>query len=283
MKRVLFLLYVVLVSITITADLRVYSTKGTVEIKRNGTWERVKPTQVLFETDSLRTEGNGCIVFFDRTNNIPYSIQSIQTRLIKDVLRENKPHTTSLPSEFIKGAYDILLGYEKQPIVGEPGASSKGIDPDIAVASALKNERSTSYLVMLRLLESSTLRPVSQVYENQSIIAQISNNSNIPLYVNILDKDSKGELSALFPYSYDTIFHLYIPAYSTITLSEYRFSLFPANTTDQLTLVAYPLPFNLSNVLEIMSDDKALKKSNNVNEPIGIYQMSVPIVSADSY
>ena len=285
MKRIFWLVFIILLSITIKADLRVYSTQGLVEIKREGTWVQVFQGDELFETDSLRTEENGNVVLGDRTKSIPYSIQSPQVRLVKDLIRENKPHTIALSEEFMRGAYNFLLGRTTKEIVGEPGTSSKGEDIDIAVASALKNKKGSSYLVELKLLDPSTMKPVSQVYENQPVIAQVSNHSNTSLYINILDKDANGQLSALFSYAYDTIFHLYIPAYSTITLSGYgyQFSLFPANTTDQLTLVAYQKPFNLERVLSLLLEETVRQTTNTINEPIGIYQMNVPIISAGSY
>ena len=286
MKRMVLILFAVVVSITAMAQLYALSMSGKVKLQRDGKWQDVFVGDELQKSDMVQTEEFGYFVILDRSVGKKYSFQSISPQSIEQLILAQNSKTPSLAKEVVQGLCNILMGrndfIDKNNNTG--GVTYRDLDEDFLVASILKTQPQTSYLIDFTLLDMATMQPVKQVCEGQYIIFQINNHSDTPLNVNIIDKEPNGKQSAIFKgnemISYQD---LYIPAFSSVQLMNYPIKFAPANTIDQLTLVAYPLPFNLTKVLEIMSDDEKLKNTNPVNEPIGIYQMSVPIIPAGLY
>ena len=286
MKRMVLVLFAFVFSVTAMAQLYALSMNGKVQIQRNGKWQNVFVGEELQRTDLVQTEEFGYFVILDRATGKKYSFQAHEAQTIEQLILMKSAKTPSLAKEVVQGLCNILMGrkdyIDKNNNTG--GVTYRDLDEDFLVASILKTQPQTSYLIDFMLLDMATMQPVKQVYEGQYIIFQINNHSDTPLNVNIIDKEPNGKQSAIFKgnemISYQD---LYIPAFSSVQLMNYPIKFAPANTIDQLTLVAYPLPFNLSKVLEPMSEDNKLKNTNNVNEPIGIYQMNVPIIPAGSY
>lgn len=286
MKRFVLVLFAVVVSVTAMAQLYALSMNGKVNIQRNGKWQNVFIGEELQKTDLLLTEEYGYIVILDRSVGKKYSFQSLSPQSVDQLILSQGRKSPSLAKEVVQGLCNILMGrkdfIDKNNNTG--GVTYRDLDEDFLVASILKTQPQTSYLIDFTLLDVATMQPVKQVYEGQYIIFQINNHSDTPLNVNIIDKEPNGKQSAIFKEKEKISYQdLYIPAFSSVQLMNYPTKFTPANTTDQLTLVAYPLPFNLTKVLEIMSDDETLKNTNPINKPIGIYQMSVPILPAGSY
>ena len=286
MKRAVLIMFASVVSVMAVAQLYALSMNGNVQIQREGKWQDLFIGDELQKTDIVQTEEFGYIVILDRSAGKKYSFQSTSPQSVDQLILSQGKKFPSLAREVVHGLYNMLRGrgnYPQESKNNTGGVTYRDMDEDIIVTSILNSHPQTSYAIDFILLDAATLQPTTQVYEGQSIIIQINNHSDTPLYVNFIDKEPNGKQSAVFNAN-DTIFYqdLYIPPFSSIRLNR-RIEFYPANTTDQLILVAYPLPFNLSRVLEIMSDDEKLKNTNPINEPIGIYQMSVLIIPAGSY
>ena len=282
MRYWILTIFAALLYISATAQLYVLSTNRQVNILRDGEWNLAFVSDRLFETDLLQTEPYGNIVIRDKKENKNYPVQSLTPQSVKELIAPLRSSTPSLTKEFGRGLDNLIRGLgsirDLFPTTG--GGVYKGEDPDMIVAKALLSRRNGSlYPITMKLLDEYTLQPMEQVREQQPVILEITNNSDTPLFFNIIDRDEKGTDTALISITeLQTLGDLYIPAYSSVRLNSYPIKFSPANITDQLTLVAYPLPFNLSNVLEIIKNTD-FSPEEVPNSPIGIYQTFVRITN----
>lgn len=276
MKKYILTICAITFPIMLMADMFVTSKQGDVQIKKNDKWESVYVTMGIKETDSLKTEQYGKINIDDTSNRVSYTFQAEKPTCIKDLIASSK---RSVSYNFLKEIYKALKNPPTYPNL--PGGSPRGDETDRHVAMALRctQQGASDYSITMTLLDLHTMQPVSQVCEGQSVAIQVNNNSDTPLFVNIIDRDEFGVETALFPTNdVQAFLDLYIPAYSSVQLDyhPYVISFSPANTTDQLTLVAYPLPFNLPNVMRIKNEINC-PQEDLPNRSIGIYTASVPI------
>lgn len=282
MKKIVLTICAIAISLMVFSNLFVTNRDGEVQIMRDGKWIDVDASMEVKGTDSLKTGQYGKVDIDDRANKASYTFQSIEPKSVKDLIASYK---RPVSPNLLEQIYNFFKNLPTDP--HQPGVSAKGEEFDLQVAMALKCKRSraSDYLVSFTLIDLNTEERVSQVYEGQLVGFQIDNHSETPIFVNIIDRDEKGVDTALFPTTYlQSFLDLYIPAYSSIRLMTrpYVMTFSPANTTDQLTLVAYPLPFNLPHVLEIMKETDCSQKLTSYKS-IGIYHVSVPIVSAGSH
>ena len=282
MKRSILSLVALFVSVVSTAQLYVVSKSGEAWIVRNGKKEMVSVTMELQESDLLQTEAHGSVNVEDRKNHKPYSLHSPNPQSIRELIAPQRAITHILSKEFWNDlrnafrdpAYDIDL---RETTTGTSYRSQDGIDGRIA-KSLISRQGSSHFDINFALLDLATEEPVTKVHEGQKVFVQINNRSNIPLFISIIDRDYMGKETALITVTRLTkFFDLYIPAMSSVRLNYYPyvFSLFPANTTDQLSLIASPIPFNLTTVLKLMQHPDSLKNTESCE--IGTYKISVPI------
>ncbi len=279
MKKIVLTICATTVSIMAFASLFVTSKVGDVQIMRNGEWETVYVSMGLEETDLLKTGQYGKVSIDNRTNKVSYTFQSLEPKSVKDLIAS---YEKSVSRSLLREIFYALMNPPIEKYV--PGGSAKGYEWDRQVAKALKcKQRGISdYQVNFTLLDLNTMQPITQVDEEQLVAFQIDNNSDTPLFVNIIDRDEQGIDTAIFPTTnLQELLELYIPANSSIRLTTYPYiiNFAPANTTDRLTLVAYPLPFNMSNVIKLMEETDC-SQGEIPNKPIGIYKTSVRITNS---
>lgn len=282
MKRCIVIVFAALLSMSAMAQLYILSANGKVKLLRGGKWNTAFVSDRLFETDILQTEPYGNVVIRDKKANQNYPVQSSKPQSVKDLIAPLQRSTPSLTAEFGRGLDNLIrgLGSIRDLFPSTGGGVYKGDVPEMMVARALLSQPQGSfYSVSMRLLDKYTLQPIGQVREGQSIILEITNSSDMPLFVNVIDRDAKGVDTALYDITeLQDIGELYVPANSTIRLKRFPLKFAPANTTDQLILVAYPLPFSLSNVLQILSENKMTEQEDVEESKIGIYSINVPIL-----
>lgn len=286
MKRLFLILLAASLSLGATAQLYVLSINGQVQIRRGNVWKDVFVSDILYETDSLQTESYGSVVIRDKKTNKNYPIQSTTPQSVKQLISKDRYKTPSLTTEFCREIDNLILGIRSLrdlfPEIG--GGVYKGENTNLLVARALLSlENYSAYPITMKLLDGGSLQPLEKVCVDQSFLIEITNDSDTPLFVNIIDRDETGKQEALIHVNDSCCLPgYYVPASSTIRVTSGT-TFYPANTTDQLTLVAYPIPFYLSDVIELMNEPEKINESAFINEPIGIYQMSVPIIPAGSY
>ena len=286
MRRLFLILLAASLSLGTTAQLYVLSINGQVQIRRGNVWKDVFVSDILDETDILKTEPYGSVVIQDKKEHKNFPIQSTTPQSVKQLISKDRNKTPSLTLEFCRGVDKLVRGLESlRALFPETGGGVyKGENTNLLVAKALlSSEDSSSYQISMTLLDGGTLQPLEKVCVDQSFLIEITNDSDTPLFVNIIDRDETGKQEALIHVNDSCCLPgYYVPASSTIRVTSGT-TFYPANTTDQLTLVAYPIPFYLPDVIELMNKPEIINDSAFVNEPIGIYQMSVPIIPAGSY
>ncbi|MBR1717166.1 MAG: hypothetical protein IJ718_06065 [Paludibacteraceae bacterium] len=284
MRRTLFIISMLCVSIGLMAQYYAYSMNGVVRIMRGGEWQTVYSTMELQETDLLQTEEFGNITILDRTNNKIFSIQSTEARPVRQLMQA-QPSTRMLATEYILGMLRKLFNQEQfEEAKTESYVTYRSEEDEREIARALIHSNQSKYLVSFTLIDLHSQQAVETVEEGQIVVVQFNNMSDTPLYMNIIDTDASGQVAAIFPIDEkQSTLTLYVPAFSNIRLHQYPIQFAPGGTTDHLMLVAYPIPFYLPDVIELMNKPEIINDSAFVNEPIGIYQMSVPIIPAGSY
>jgi len=286
MRRLFLILLAASLSLGTTAQLYVLSINGQVQIRRGNVWKDVFVSDILYETDILKTEPYGSVVIQDKKEHKNYPIQSATPQSVKQLISKDRKKTPSLTLEFCRGVDKLVrgLGSLRALFPETGGGVYKGENTNLLIAKALLSSgNSSSYPISMTLLDGGTLQPLEKVCVDQSFLIEITNDSDTPLFVNIIDRDETGKQEALIHVNDSCCLPgYYVPASSTIRVTSGT-TFYPANTTDQLTLVAYPIPFYLPDVIELMNKPEIINDSAFINEPIGIYHMSVPIISAGSY
>lgn len=284
MKRYASIFCFLVCLIAAQATIYVYSTKDAVQIQRNGQWANLFVGDTVQGTDWIQTGEFGKVDFYDDNINNFISIQSSTPQQVKQLIDQNNTKTSSLPQEYRRGIRDALRG--RTEIINDlwntrgGGVSRGSEDWDYQVCTALLNRKNgaSDYSIKFSIIDYRTMQSVTKVAENQQIIIEVSNNSNTPLFVNIIDCMPNGDKEALVKVdSFDAIMDLHIPAHSIIRLTNYPISFFPANTTDTLQLIASPVPFNLSNVLNMMKKPEMLNRTKKSDYPIGVYTTTIQI------
>lgn len=281
MKRLALLICLLPASLALFSQIYAYSCNGKVQIMRNGEWQDVFSTMELQLTDQLQTEEYGCVTVLDRTNSKLYSIQSLEANPLGFLIKNAQQKTPKLMAEYVQGIWNKLFGFEDKETEGlktTGGVTYRGENETRDVAIGLLTQRRSYYPISCTLIDHTTNQPVEYVREGQTIIVQINNLSDTPLYVNIVDIDADGNQSALFPFDEkQTMLNLYIPALSNVRLQQYPIAFAPAGSADRLKVVAYPMPFDLNAVLEYLQSPDIHQNTTTANK-IGIFQLHVSIL-----
>lgn len=282
MKRLLFSILFFSSSIAVMAQMYAYSMNGKVMLKRDTAWQEVFCTMELLETDSIITEKYGDIVILDRGEKKTYALQSPVPSTIGQLIASYGQKSPVLLVEYIEGLYNMLMGHgipNSDIARTSGGVTYRGANEDLAIAATLVQYPDSSYYpIDFTLLDEFTMSPITSVYENRSVIAQINNHSDTPLFIDIIDQDEQSNRTALFSANTISPMDLYIPAFSSVRLSNYPIMFAPADTRDQLRLVAYPLPFDLAHVLELSAHPENIISSDATGISIGCFQIIVPIL-----
>ena len=178
------------------------------------------------------------------------------------------------------GMYKKLFSKERtKGIETGGGVTYRGDAEEREIARALVHTCKSSYTVSFFLLDIHNMEPIDRIREDQPAIVQFNNMSDTPLYMNIIDTDADGIPNALFPLDErNTMLQLYIPALSSVRIQEYPLIFAPHGTSDRLTLVAYPYPFDMRNVIKLMAELEVQKAGSSIPE-IGVYKQTIHITN----
>ena len=133
------------------------------------------------------------------------------------------------------------------------GVTYRDEDDEKTIAQALVGTQRKDANISLRMLDLITGEPVEEAMMGQTAVAEVTNNTGKPLYFNIADFDSEGNVAPILPFDEcQNMLHLYLPPYSVVRLYQFPIEFCEPRGVDRLVLVAYPKPFNLANVLNLM-------------------------------
>lgn len=286
MMKTKLLLLLACVSVCTQAKLYVYDINGSAERQQNKEWIALYKTVELQENDVIRTTRYSSFVILDDSRKKLYTVQSVEPIMVKTVINSDENHV-SLLKEAFAGIFrsmskDNNIGVEHYQQRG--GVSYRGDNEDRAVAMTLTNMCGSSlqsisntqsgYPFTLRLINLSTDSYTDRVTIGTVLIAEIENRSNKALYVNLLDIDTNGNKTILFPMDEEqNMLHLVVPAYSTVRYAKYPIVIYEPAGIDHIVAIAYDKPYDIQHVLDLMPlRGDATAKVGVSNQPLLIQE-----------
>lgn len=286
MMKTKLLLLLACVSVCTQAKLYVYDINGSAERQQNKEWIALYKTVELQENDVIRTTRYSSFVILDDSRKKLYTVQSVEPIMVKTVINSDENHV-SLLKEAFAGIFrsmskDNNIGVEHYQQRG--GVSYRGDNEDRAVAMTLTNMCGSSlqsisntqsgYPFTLRLINLSTDSYTDRVTIGAVLIAEIENRSNKALYINLLDIDTNGNKTILFPMDEEqNMLHLVVPAYSIVRYAKYPIVIYEPAGIDHIVAIAYDKPYDLQHVLDLMPlRGDATAKVGVSNQPLLIQE-----------
>mgnify|MGYP006916025983 CR=1 FL=1 len=277
MIRFAYILLFICFSICSYAKLYVYDLNGTSQRQVGKEWETLYKTAELQESDIIRTSDYSSIVILDDSSKKLFSVQSGKPIAVKEVIEKKESHISLLKEAFAGILYSMSKDNNKsvEHYQQRGGVTYRGDNEDRIVAMNITqkcgtnmqslNDFQSDYPITLRLVDLQTEEYTTQASVGTTLIAEIENRSNTALYVNLMDIDTEGNRTILFPIDEDfNMLHLIVPAYSTVRFADYPIVIYEPIGLDHIVAVAYNKPFNMQHVIDIVP------LSGNISDKIGI-------------
>lgn len=256
MRRLETCLAAMLVCLAANAQYYVSEINGEAFVRKGSGWEPAVRTMSVAVSDSLRTSDYSCLVILDRGAGRLYSLQTPQATTLGELIKGQKKQSPSLVGEVVAGIWNAMFGKNEKSMEAYErgsGVTYKDEDDEKTIAQALVGTQRKDANISLRMLDFTTGEPVEEIMVGQTAVAEVTNNTGKPLYFNIADFDSEGNVAPILPFDEcQTMLHLYLPPYSVVRLYQFPIEFCEPRGVDRLVLVAYPKPFNLANVLNLM-------------------------------
>lgn len=270
-------------------DMYVYSVIGQAEKQVNGGWQTLQKRDQLTENDIIRVADNSGLSVLDRKAEKLYSFPQTNSKKMADLIANYKGKQ-SYASNFVAHASKALFNGGTDRISHDAaGCTYRGdiIENDIAKALLFKsngnsfqnfNNATTDYAISFEILDRNTRQSVEgSVNVDAQAIVRIKNNSDVALYVNILDINQQNEKFICLPIDdATTLSHLLIPANCTIDLNTFPIEFTEPKGLDNLILVATEVPYDLRQVKQYLEkvDGKSVQ---DPKYPIGVYKRDILI------
>lgn len=256
MRRLIIIFAAVLLCTNLSAQCYVYETTGDVLVEVDGAWKSAYKTMSVKPSNLIKTEQYSSVVILDRGNNKLYTFQSPTPVSLESLIKNQKTRTKTLIDEVAQELYFAMFkGNNKSKDISNytSGVTYRDENVDRYIAQALASSQSNTDVVSLCVVDDLNGEVLSCARIGVLGVIEITNNSSENLYVNVLDFDSEGNISPIFPMDeYHTMTHLYIPANSVVRLRDYPVEFYEPLGVDTLVLVAYHKPFDIANVVKML-------------------------------
>ena len=271
--RKLFVTFVLLCfAVSLSAQhLFVMEINGTAEISKKGKWMSLVKAQALYDDDIIRTSKHGYITILDNEREKVYSIQNETGAQVQSLIASQKFSVKHFAREVVEVISNILFqpkdkSTDNYQTTG--GVTYRSDNADEIIAAWLKNNldnnfeiKNSSYDFTLQAVDTYQNLPIKEIKAGEYANLLVSNNNDIPLYVNVIDIDGNLEWTAVIPKDeVEMMSSLLIPPHASVILP-YPIQFFEPVGTDQLILLAYPMPFNVQRIIN-------LYRSGNVDTTI---------------
>ena len=261
--RKLFVTFVLLCfAVSLSAQhLFVMGINGTAEINKKGEWVSLVKAQALFDNDIIRTSRFGNITILDNERGKVYSVQSETGAQVQNLIATQKSSVKRIFKETIEVISDILFSKKDKATDNYQttgGVTYRSDNADEMIAAWLKNNLNDKYEInnssfdfTLQVVDKYLNIPIQEIQAGDYANLLVSNNNDIPLYVNIIDIDGNQEWTAVIPKDeVEMMSSLLIPPHASVILP-YSIQFFEPVGTDQMILLAYPLPFNIQRIINL--------------------------------
>lgn len=290
MRKIILMMLMSLCSIMFVGaqDIYVYSIIGSAEKQENGKWVPLQKRNPLDVKDIVRVANNSALSFIDRKAEKIYSISQTNGKSVGELIAAYKGKQ-SFASNFVSHASKSLFNGGSDRISHEAaGCTYRGdiVENDIAKSILLKHKgvalgsmdnAKTDYAISFDVLDRESKNVLDAVKVDGQAIFRIKNNSDVPLYVNILDVNEAGEKFVCLPIDdATTMSHLLIPANCTIDLAAHPIEFTEPKGVDNLILIATEVPYDLRQVKSYL-DKNDSSSIENADYPIGVYCKPVVI------
>lgn len=256
MRRLIFIIVATLLCTNLSAQYYVYETTGDVFIKVDDAWKQAYKTMMVQPSNLIRTERYASVVILDRGNDKLYTFQSTTPETLESLIKGQKQSSNTLLKEVSQELYVAMFkGNDKSKDVSNytSGVAYRDENVDSYIAQALAYSRSNTDAVSLCVVDEFNGEVLPYARIGVLGVVEITNNTSENLYVNVIDFDSEGNISPIFPMDeHHTMTHLYIPANSVIRLKDYPVEFYEPLGVDTLVLVAYHKPFDIANVVRML-------------------------------
>lgn len=256
MRRIIIFIVAILLSTNLSAQCYVYETTGQVLVKLDSDWTQAYKTMQVQQSTLIKTDRYASIVILDRNNDMLYSFQSTTPQTLESLIKSQNKNSNSLLKEVSQELYNAMFKSNKKSMDAysyTSGITYRDENVDRYVAQALAYSMSNSDAVSLRIVNMESDVAVSCVKIGELGVVEVTNNTGENLYVNVIDIDSVGNISPIFPMDeYQTMTHLYVPLHSVVRLSGFPIEFYEPRGVDTLVLVAYNKPYNIVNVVNML-------------------------------
>ena len=257
MRKFILTAVFILTSIMAYAQCYVYEVTGEVFICHDGQWRNACRTMQVSADDHIRTGQFSSVVILDRGNGRLYAFQCVEATPLSDLISRNRPKTKRLLPEILQGLFNALFSSNDKSMSAYETVSGvvyRGEEEDRIIASAIAAGQPSSPLLSFRMLDRKSMQPLTEVHVGDEAVVEVTNHADFSVYFNIIDTDAAGNSAPVLPFDeHQTMLHLYAPPHSTVRLTAYPVGFYEPCGGDTLTLVASVHPFNLKNVINLLS------------------------------
>ena len=288
LKRLPFLLLLLCMSCIVNAELRVFSVSGNVSRWTGTEWEELYKGKALQPTDRIRMTEYAQLSIADDKQKLLLPVQAEGEYTVEQLVITAKQHKTGFLKSCWNTVVAILNGDLVQEQQGGPGTEYRGErtteDTNKSIACELQKQLynndwsslslQTYYRIELQLIDMQQGNLRTNLYLGELVRPLVTNHSNTPLFVGIVDYDGKGDAVSVLPTAPEQMFTSFlIPPFSTVILP-FPF-VFNEIGTEHLYLIASPELFNMERVLELLKETSG---SAAATTPIGLAKAVIQIM-----
>lgn len=287
MKKYIFAALLCICELAGAQNLIVYNVTGSAEKQDGTSWKPLARREVLQENDVVRVGENSALSILDKGSSKVYALKQGNAQKVAALIAGIKDNQNSASGKYFDHMVGSLFNGNSSTVShNAAGCSYRGasIENDMARTIAFKQANNSlvgisngtsDYDVRFDVIDRINGANLSNVQIGKEAFFRITNNSDVDLYVNIIDVNAEGELYDCMPVDEGmTLSHLLIPAKSTIDLKDYPIAFAEPMGTDHLLLLAYPEPFDLRIVNKVLLTP-GLSAAKSCN--LGVYNKSIKI------
>lgn len=248
-----------------TRSLWIYSVNGKVEHRSVSTdWKPVNGTCEISSADSLKMAPNSSVTILDRESESLVAVQKVGTNQVGKLLGNRKKSEDGALKEFFVYLWNSLRGgNDADSFRSSAGVVYRDNDANPAIADAVRKGRGSLNVDFDLLDESGEVIDGRYVSVGEVVHIKVHNNTAYSLFVNLIDKDSRGSFSACLPVDSSTqLAQLLVPSYSEVILDSFPIAFGEPKGKDTLILVTSPILFDINQVVSCLVSSHFTSSAN---------------------
>lgn len=266
----------------------VFAINETVERQSAQGWMALQKGDKLLAADSIRMSPYASLSVLDDKTKRVYALQSATPVRLGELMKQAQSSSPTNLARYWKTIQSIFRTGNADERIGSAGVNYRDASADQMVAGYLCQQLReqpwksipalhSDYKLELQVVSAESGELCHTLREGESARLLVSNHSSKALFVAILDVDAGGVPQVLLPHDAADMFsHMFVPAYSTVMLSEIiRFA--PAGV-DHLYLIAYDEPFDMQHVLDLIPAVETNVSIPDVTPKFGSAHLTIPIL-----